>query len=578
MTASLHVFLIADGRLVRGHETRLRYELQYSVLSACSASTPFWPVVDARGLPEDRPVFRQAGLLQAALMLAGSAAANANFLPLFHLGIFIDELLLLLGCWLLARRFFPSPETAFFVSIAAVGSAFGMDHVDGNLRSIAALPLLLYLIHGFLDNGSRPKLFLAANLAVLQMTGLPAGAGLAAPVAALLYFAGRAFVLREPIAARLKAIAWKRSDPLLGLAIVGAGLPVAVAAYSEGSPAAAPLRLQDLPVIAGLSNPLKFFDVLAGATPSLDWSLYAGALTLAFAIAAILTGSKGTLVRLAVAVPSALMILAGVLVLFRLDPAPAVGLPLIRLLLVFLAGAGFQRLWSEPRPEALQRAGWVLLAGSLILVLASWTAAVKPDPMRDLLRTIVSDEPDASTSSAALQPWLFRNRGASSIPSDLLGAAALTAALGGALLLLRGSKPRAAPLALLLLLVLHPLDVFGWKFRMSWLETFAANAEQRDLQRLAPLPTPAPRLAALSAAPRYEAFHRIAKGRSNPLYVQRSASEIVPAYWGIELASDAGRRPPPAFALLLLGLNSLFWILWALRASLLLILRGRVEP
>jgi hypothetical protein len=578
MTASLHAFLIADGRLVRGHQSRFQYELQYSVLSACTASPPLWPVVDARGLAGEQPVFGQAGLLQAALMLAGSAAANLSFLPLFHLGIFVEELLLLLGCWLLSRRFFPSPATAFVVSIAAVGSAFAMDHVAANLRSIAALPLLLTLMHGFLDDGSRPKLFLAATLAVLQMAGAPAGAGLAAPLAALLYFAGRAFVLREPIAARLKALAWKRSDPLLGLAILGAALPVATAAFSEGSRAGASLRLQDLPVIAGLSNPLKYFDLLAGATPSLDWSLYCGGLTLAFAVAAILTTARGTLVRLAVALPCALMILAAALVLLSPDPAPPLGLPLVRLLVIFLAGVGFQRLLSEPRPELLRRAGWVLLAGSLILGLTSWAVALKPDAMRDLLRTAVSDEPDASTTSAALQPWLFRNHGATSIPADLLGAAALTAGLGGALLLLRGSRPRAAPLALLLLLVLHPLDVFGWKFRMSWLETFSANPEQRELQRLAALPTPAPRAEPPNAAPRYEAFHRIAKGRSNPLYVQRKPDEMVPAYWGIAPRADADRRSPPTLCILLLGLQSLFWILWMLRTTGLLLLRGRVEP
>jgi hypothetical protein len=578
MTASLHAFLIADGRLVRGHQTRFGYELQYSVLSACTQSPPFWPAVDPRGLPVEQPVFGQGSLLEAALMLAGSAAANANFLPLFHLGIFFDELLLLLGCWLLSRRFFPSPETAFFVSIAAVGSAFGMDHAVANLRSIAALPLLLYLLHGFLDDGSRVKLFLAANLAVLPMAGSPAGTGLAAPLVSILYFAGRAFVLQEPIAARLKAIAWKRSDGLLGLAIAGAGLPVAIASFWEGSRTAASLRLQDLPVIAGLSNPLKYLDVLAGATPSLDWSMYCGALTLAFAVAAILRTPRGTLVRLAVAIPCALMIVAAVLVLFRPDPAPAVGLPLVRLLLVFVAGAGFQRLLSQPEPEALRRAGGILMAGSLLLALASWAAAVKPDAMRDLLRTMVTDEPDASTSSAALQPWLFRNRGAASIPSELLGASALTAALGGALVLLRGSRPRVAPLALLLLLVLHPLDVFGWKFRMSWLETFSANPEQRELQRLAPLPHPAPRADSPSASPRYEAFHRIVKGHSNPLYVERSPSEIVPAYWGVGTPAAGDRRSPPAFLALLLGLQSLFWILWMLRSAGLLLQRGRVQP
>ena len=98
------------------------------------------------------------------------------------------------------------------------------------------------------------------------------------------------------------------------------------------------------------------------------------------------------------------------------------------------------------------------------------------------------------------------------------------------------------------------------------------------------MPNPAPRVARLNAAPRYQAFHETVPGRFNPGYVARKEpSEIVPAYWGVELTRPAmdvpvvKRRSALKFSFLLLGLNSLFWILWMLRTTSLLALRGRIE-
>src|SRR5205085_1547798 len=99
------------------------------------------------GSDSSRALFSQAGLLQSVLMIAGPAMTSANFIPLFHLGLFAEELLFLIGCWMLSRRHF-SPTATFFVSVAAVGSAFSLDNAWLNVRTIFALPLLLALLHG----------------------------------------------------------------------------------------------------------------------------------------------------------------------------------------------------------------------------------------------------------------------------------------------------------------------------------------------------------------------------------------------------------------------------------------------
>jgi hypothetical protein len=494
-----------------------------------------------------------AGLLASALLPAGSALSGANFLPLFHLGLLAEDLLLLLGCWMLARRFFSSPYAAFVVGVAAVGSAFAYDHAWLNVHSVFALPLLVELLHGALETGSRRKLFLAGNLAAIQALGAPPGAGLAAPLAALVYFAGRAYVLREPLLERIRGLGWTRRDllPLAGVLLTA--LPVLLTAFwatgdlrSRSTAGGADAR--DILVYAGLSNLLRYADLLLGTTPSLDWSLYCGGLTVGLAIVGLLSSRREAVLRLAVALLAGLFALGLCVFLFTLAapslrpiPAPPFGTPVLRLVVVFLAGLGIQRLVEERRPEASRVAGRILFAASLLLALLSWAASMQPDSFRSALSVLVAGEPASSTATPALEPGTYRDRKLPSVASDLVGMSALTAALSGGILLAWGARPRVAPLALTLLLFLHPLDVFGWKFRMSWLETFPANTRQRELQRLEPARFPARRVASLNDVPRFAAFHAIARGWADPSYVPREdPAALAPGYWGADLAAPAG--------------------------------------
>ncbi len=555
LIAGLQVFLIAGGRLARGHQTRDLYEVQYSFLSACSGtgSVPLWIPFESHGVVSNRALFGQAGLLQSVMMLAGPLAAGAKFGPIFYLGLLAEELLLLVGVWRLARRLFPSPTTAFFVSVSALGSAFALDHQQLNVHSIAALPLLLSLLHEFLDDGSRRKLFFAGNLAAVQALGSPPGWGLAAPIAAALYFGGRAYVLREPIFGRLKEIGWRKRDALLILGILLAALPVALTACwgtggLAGPEAGSRAPLRDLLVYAGLANPLRYLDFLLGATPSLDWSLYCGSMTAAFALVALLTGPRPAMIRLALALPAGMLALGTGLYLFflcapslRPEPAPPFGTPVVRLFVIFLAGAGFQRLLEERLPGPLLRAGAWMLAGAILAACLSWCAAMHPDAFRQFPAAMVAGEPGSSTASPVLHPRPLPGSGGSSLASDLLATSALTAGLAGALLLAWGKSSRVAPLALTLILFLHPLDAFSWKFRMSWLETFPATSAQKGLQELVPWTFPVRRVEGREAAPRFIAFHEIDPRRENPLYAPRRAGPGPGmAYWNADPVEDPG--------------------------------------
>lgn len=535
MTASLHVVLLVDHRLPRRHRTRQHYELQYSLLSGCAqpGAVPLWLPYAAQGVVSNPALFSTSGLVSSPLMLAGRSLDGADQLLLFHLGVFMEELVLLLGCWLLALRLFGSPIAAFFTGVAALGSAFWLDEMELNVHSIFALPLLLELLHRWLSDGSRSSLLLAANLALVQSLGAPPGAGLVAPIAAILVLAARSRIFKD---LPLRKPDWKSV-----LAGIAAGVPVLVTAFGGTHDLARlgdarPLAWSDALVYSGLSNPLRALDFATGLTPSLDWSVYCGALTLGFAIVALLRPGG---LRLAAAAVGGLLLFGGLLFLIfcwvpALRPARPLpyGIPIARLFVVFLAGSGVRQALEARDPRPLRSAARLLIAGSLGAVILSATAALNPDAVRNLMEALVAGEPSSSASSAALQPWVFPAGLRASLVPDCLGASALLLALSGGLLFLLGGRTRNLPIAWILILVLHPLDAFGWKFRLSWLESFPANPVQQQFQHLERTPFVARRIKSIAESPRYLRFHESIPYAQNPEYAPRNSDSWPSAgYW-----------------------------------------------
>src|SRR5579862_4821859 len=285
LVVGVHLVLLADHRLPRRHRTRLHYELQYALLSGSAhpGCVPLWMPFASHGTVSNWALFETSGLVLSPLMLAGPALVGADFQICFHLGVLAEELVLLIGCWMLSRRFFRSPLAAFFTTASALGSAFWLDEMSLNLHAIFALPLLLELLHRHFDDGSRKAMLLAANLAAVQALGGPLPAGLVTPISAAIYFAARTVLQKEPWTRKL---AW---GPLL----MGASalLPVLVtASWGAGALVGASELVRPGPgdaiVYSGLGNPLRYLDLFLGAGPSLDWSIYCGALTVGLALAA----------------------------------------------------------------------------------------------------------------------------------------------------------------------------------------------------------------------------------------------------------------------------------------------------
>lgn len=520
LTAFQFVILIADRRLPLGHETGSLYRLQLSFASGREAQSGWaW--------------FEQGTLLQNALLLVAPSLQEGSFLPFFHLGMFLEELLLLLGVWLLGSKLFRSPQARFVVAAAALGSCLWIDHAAVNLLAFSALPLVLYLLHEFLEAKSRGALFLAAMLTVLQTMGRPPAFALLVPAAAALYWIGRAVLEGYPLRERLRSAGWSGKDAV----VLGAPALVAVlilATAFERSSSRDGLTAGSLLAMAGLRNPLEYLDALLGLSPSLEATVFCGYFTLAFAILALIQAGLKKAFRLAGVVAGGLLALALLALLTAAllpipfpSRTPTPGVALVRLVVIFLAGVGFERI--RPDPTAARPAARVLLLGAGAIALLTLLASMAVDVVSPTVRMLTIGLPPKAVSPLVSQPVLFQ---------ELAGMSALMSGVAGGLLLLWSSGGRRAPLALALILFLHPLDVFGWKFRTTWMKS-APTLE-------AP---PAPRSRDYGDV----AWHERAPRKSEP--VRTPGATIVGLLslgwlggflaWGARRAFDARKAVPP---------------------------------
>lgn len=517
MNALLFAWLIAGDRIVRGHDTWQFYSTQYAFLSnaAQGGGVPYWMPLMSHGTATPWHQFWQGGLVQNVLLGLGPLLRGANFLPLFTLALFLDELLFLVGVWMLSRRLYASPATAFFVTSAAVGSCLWADQIWYNFRAFYAVPLILCWLHDFVDSGSRLKLFLAADLFLLQAFGnlpyLPVLTGLA-----LLFYAGAMIATaprRPERLARLRPVArdllW--IPPLLASAALvylslrsGTELNVVQTAQRRAD---GTTSLDDFVVYGGYTNPIRYLELLHGIPVSLDYTLYCSFFTPAFAALALLRSPRRRTLVVSIVVVLSVLFSCGALSLiapslYHLLPGMryfrhvALVAPFVKLFLIFLSGFGFERasaaFQADPRTPARLGAAWIGFGLLLGLLGFSGHAA---------LRGVVG----------ILRSGMIATYGSPDLESDafvaraLLIAAAGATATGAAFLLARRMKPAAA---IWMILGVHAVQLFAWKADLLRIKTLPLTPEQAALQRLEPMPYVARRSEDYSANRRFAALDR----------------------------------------------------------------------
>ena len=134
-----------------------------------SGQLPLWLPYGTYGQPVDLTLSLSG--VQYLGVLAGKLLEIRNVWALFVFTTIVEQTLLLLGLFLLARRLYASRAAVLMVCLAAMGSLVWYWHYFFSLRMVCLLPLLLYWILRFFETRRPHHLWLAGSLAVFWAQG-----------------------------------------------------------------------------------------------------------------------------------------------------------------------------------------------------------------------------------------------------------------------------------------------------------------------------------------------------------------------------------------------------------------------
>ena len=492
---SLITFLIVDHRMPRGHDGFQYYSLQYYFLNnaATAGEIPQWMPFMTQGTVSNWWYAIQANLTQNFLLLIGTVFKGINFLPIFYLGIFFDELLLLVGTWLLTKRYFKSAFTRCFTATTVLGSCVWMDQPWMNFHFYYAIPLILHFLHVFLDTGRWRHCFLAGNLLALQTLGnMP----YYIPVTSMVLFAYfAAYLIFGGIKNWRDHPALKR--PLTGLACMALILisfisvysilkigTDQIASYNLGQNPDGTVPLVNFLTYANNMNPRMWMEIFLGVSPAIDYTLYFGLFSLPMMVLGLAYNrNKHSIAIWLVAILLIFLSLGGLVSFFCYSYWPMMKYyrhlslvsPVAKLFLCFAAGFGFEAfVFSDAGRKRLfiaLSAGLCGLSLGLFLISNDYAYTAK------LIRSMV-------------WPELISVRGqydrlSMSMSLKISAVWALLAALALMVTALSGKK---RSYLIYFILGIQTFDLFGYKYYLTLLKTFHVNESQYRVNVLQPMP------------------------------------------------------------------------------------------
>lgn len=480
-------YLILTHRLPKGHDTQSVFLLQYLFQAHGGA---LWLPYLAHGVVSTWFANLQSGLLQNVLLLAGGVPAGTPMLPVFYAGLFLEDLVLLLGIWKLGGRFYRTPAAQFFVTLAALGSSMWISNLYWNHRLIYAVPLVIALFLDVLETGSRPKLFLAVSLASLQLLGNAPYIPVLSCLSIALFLVVHVVLHRRRLRASLSLFKPRPVDAawLAATGVVVAAVCVSILhgmgsirQYHAGRNPDGTVTLDAFLTYAGSANPLRYLDFLVGITPSKDYSLYCGLFTVLLATAALRFRPGKKVVQLALCLMIllffsmgylGLVAMAGYYVFPPLHYFRYIGLsaPLVKLFLILLAGFGFDAVARSKHRVGFAAAAAGLLGAQLIYLHLSGHGL--SDPLVGFLHKI--REGLAMRDQQRIDPsGLF------------VGTITLSAAVAA---VVWRNRPAVARLVVPAILLLHGYDVLRWRLQILRDETVPLNAAAYAVQKVELMP------------------------------------------------------------------------------------------
>lgn len=491
--AGLSLFALAFAGRVVIHDSFVNFTFQYFCLNnvASSGEFPHWIPYLTHGV-SSYYAFAVQGMNELflnAVCALGTVGPFKNFLPLYYLSIFFDQLMLLVGIWLLSRRYYASPVTALFVAMTVLCSTIWTAQVLFNFHFYYAMPLMLEFGHRFLDSGRWRYLFFAVHLFFIQSLDKVAYFMPMVSFMVVAYFICLTFFDRSGVIKGCRAAfsnVYGMVGFVLGAALIGYVFylilssarqePLTHFLLDRQSNGQVPLQTY---LTYALDAPLgKWLELFLGFSVARDYTLYIGVLPLVSLIwlpwnrfTKTLTAMIGVLLLV-----SAGTFLASFLYYAwpLMDYYRHLGyiVPVIRVLLCFLAGFGFEVFLVEGK-FLKEKAGlrtkitFILLAA--ISVGLFWVL-VNPGVVENLFEKMGLrhfpgiDTPAGRQTLGLINEQVFK-----------------VLFLGAVLALFRLKSFRPLGLFVILILGFHALDVGLYAKREILKRTIALNPQQSEL-------------------------------------------------------------------------------------------------
>lgn len=279
------------------HDTLHFLQSTYSIFNSIVTynEIPFWFPYDSYGITTQWHLYRIGPSLAFILPFA-KIFSGINYVHVLYLSFLLDEVLLLLGSYLLGRALFNNALTAFFIAISLTGSVLWYEQIYLNFHFYYLLPLAFYYIVKGCQQNKIWKIIFAANVIVFSLYGNSIYAG------TILFWVFIFFLIPAMYAYHFNLRdAWsnrsKKDWLFLSFLLLGTGLFVILMAY--GVSYVSPVRrniVNDFMMFLSYANDLPTTlltlpDFLT-SLGTYEYNLYAGVLICGFALAGLIANPR----------------------------------------------------------------------------------------------------------------------------------------------------------------------------------------------------------------------------------------------------------------------------------------------
>ena len=500
--ASFFATLVWSHRIPAGHDALQDFTLKYYFLNSVvtSGEIPQWMPFMTHGTVANWWYFVQGGILQNFFLLAGKLIPqHANFLPYYYLTIFFDQLLLLVGVWLLSGEWYKSILSRFLVTSAAIGSCIWFQQPWFNFHLYFALPLIIYLYHRWFDTANAKYLAsLGIVIAVQWVGGLPYFIPLTLLTLAIYLLSHLAFnwpsakdfgnKLIESSWAHLGAFIFCGALLLVPYLILSHGTEW-ITNYNPGRLADGSTTYDVFIQYGGSTNLQRWSEWVYRFPFDADYTLHFGYSAFILSIVGLL-GLTRKSVPIAITASCLFLFSSGipewyVHVLYEYFPGMryyrhiALAAPLVKLFLILMAGFGLDRLLQKSSKQPLKNQS-ILWLGILLMGMAVWLFTLEHiNPLSEMVLNTLSPPGMAFYDMVTQQPLIeFRKE------------SAIWMLIIGAIFALAGKQPlpkRIITLAILILII-HPAELYSYKSQIAGNTTRALSASQYQAQSFEPIP------------------------------------------------------------------------------------------